>query len=91
MFSKFWHNVNWSGARFFMFKMRNGHFKKLFSGKNENHLGDKLIDLRGGEGGGSANPVGVMKMLSFSYSFVYFSLFGFHENLKLVSAIFHYF
>ena len=23
----------WSGARFFMFKMRNGHFKKLFFGE----------------------------------------------------------
>ena len=68
-----------------------GILRNFFSGKNEYHLGDKWIDLRGGEGGGSANPVGVMKMLSFSYSFVYFSLFGFHENLKLVSAIFHYF
>ena len=40
------------------------------------------MDLGGGGGGDSANPVGVMKMLSFPYSFAYFCFCGFHENLK---------
>ena len=45
-------------------------------------MGDSWIDLEGGGGGGSANPVGVMKILSVSYSIVDFYFFGFHESLK---------
>ena len=59
--------------------------RKFFLGKN-NFKKPILVTAEksyGGEGGGgSAIPEGVMKILSISYSFVYFYFLGFYENLK---------